>query len=125
MKTTKKRESKSTKTSKVPFYDLELVRFLIKDGCRLDIAYAYEDLVFSEHGVFILQFIGESSQNFNCWFNKDCKENERINILNSLMKSANLNGFEINYKGNFKMSQKEDSEEIDLHFERIYSIGKV
>jgi len=125
MNTTKNRESKLSKAPKVPFYDLELVRFLIKDGSGLDIAYAYEDLVFSEHGIFILQFIGESSQNFDCWFNKDCKENDRINILKSLMKSANLNGFEISYKGNFTMSQKEDSEEIDLHFEKIYFIGKV
>ena len=119
MNTTKKRESKSKKALKVPFYDLELVRFLIKDGCGLDIAYAYEDLVFCEHGIFILQFIGESSQNLDCWFNKDCYENDRKTMFDSLMKSAVLNGFELNYKGKFVMLQKENSEEIDLQFEQV------
>ena len=119
MSTTKKRESKSTKVPKVPFYDLEMVRFLIKDGCGLDIAYAFEDLVFSEHGIFILQFVGESSQNLFCWFNKDCYEAEREKIFDSLMKSAVLNGFELNYKGDYSMTQKENSEEIDLKFEKI------
>ena len=118
MNTTKKRESKSIKEQKVPFYDLERVRFLIKDGCGLDIAYAFEDLVFSEHGIFILQFVGESSQNLFCWFNKDCFENDRKTMFASLMKSAQLNGFELTYKGKFSMIQKENSEEIDLHFEK-------
>ena len=119
MNTKTKDAARKTAQIKVPFYDLELVRFLIKDGCGLDIAYAYEDLVFSEHGLFILQFIGESSQNFNCWFNKDCYESDRKTIFTSLMKSAHLNGFELNYKGKFTMSQKEDSEEIDLKFEKV------
>jgi len=105
------------KEPKVPFYDLELVRFLIKDGTGLDIAYAYEDLVFSEHGIFIIQFIGESSQNLACWFNQECNESDRKNLFASLLKSAGLNGFEIVYKGKFSMQQKENSEEIDLKFE--------
>ncbi len=109
-------ESKRSRGKKVPFYDLELVRFLIKDGSGLDIAYAYEDLVFSEHGIFILQFINESSQNFNCWFNKDCNETNRKNIFNSLTKSALLNGFEIVFKGKFEMSQKTGDQQIDIQF---------
>lgn len=31
----------------VQFYELEKVRFIVKDACGIDIAYAYEDLVFS------------------------------------------------------------------------------
>ena len=115
MDTTKNRKAKR-REKMVPFYNLELVRFLIKDGSGLDIAYAYEDLVFSEHGIFILQFIGESSQNFYCWFNMDCNEKDRLNIFESLLKSAELNGFEIKYKGKFDMNQKTNSEEFTLNF---------
>lgn len=118
MSINKKKESNLVKETKVPFYELEMVRFLIKDGCGLDIAYAYEDLVFSEHGLFILQFEGESSQNLACWFNKDCMETDRLSLFESLLKSADLNGFEIKYKGKFEMSQK-GNEQIDIQFIEI------
>jgi hypothetical protein len=36
--------------------DLEKIRFIINEATGLDLAYAYDDLVFSEHGVFIVQF---------------------------------------------------------------------
>ena len=119
MNATKMKAMKQPKVTKVPFYDLEIVRFLIKDGSDLDIAYAYEDLVFSEHGLFILQFIGESSQSFACWFNKDCIESDRINIFNSLTKTSTLNGLELEYKGKFEIYQKGDCDEIDIHFEKV------
>lgn len=102
----------------VDFFNLEKVRFIIKDGSGLDIAYAYEDLVFSEHGIFILQVDAKRANTFFCWFNKDCIENERLSILQSLIKSAVLNKSEIIYKGKFEMIQKED-EQISLNFIEI------
>lgn len=105
----------SAPEKKIEFFNLEKVRFLIKDGCGLDIAYAYEDLVFSEHGIFIFQFDPTNTSTFYCWFNKDCIENDRISILSSLIKSAILNKTKIIYKGRFEMIQKED-EQISLNF---------
>jgi len=102
----------------IVFYELEKVRFIIKDGSGLDIAYAYEDLVFSEHGIFIFQFNGQSPDSFFCWFNQDCVEADRISILNSLNKSAGLNKMSISYKGQFEMIQKED-EQISVIFKEI------
>jgi len=107
-----------TPEKKIEFYNLEKVRFIIKDGCGLDIAYAYEDLVFAEHGIFIFQFDINSTNTFFCWFNKDCIENDRISLLNSLIKSAILNKTEIIYKGKFEMVQKED-EQISVNFIKI------
>jgi len=97
------------------FFNLEKVRFIIKDGSGLDIAYAYEDLVFSEHGIFIFQFDATSENTFYCWFNKDCIENDRIAILSSLIKSAILNKVCIIYKGKFELIQKDD-EQISVNF---------
>jgi len=108
----------SAPEKKIEFYNLEKVRFLIKDGSGLDIAYAYEDLVFSEHGIFIFQFDTNTTDTYFCWFNKDCIENDRISILNSLIKSAILNRTKIIYKGKFEMIQKED-EQISLNFIEI------
>lgn len=102
--------------NKVRFYELEKARFIIKDACGLDIAYAYEDLVFSEHGLFIIQFDEQSEKIMNCWFNKDCIETDQINLINSLVNTAKLNQIEITYKGKFEMIQKDNEEKIDIHF---------
>jgi len=108
----------SAPEKKIEFFNLEKVRFIIKDGSGLDIDYAYEDLVFSQHGIFIFQFDINSTNTFFCWFNKDCIENDRISILSSLIKSAILNKTEIIYKGRFEMIQKE-GEQILLNFIEI------
>ena len=99
----------------IQFYNLEKIRFIIKDGCGLDIAYAYEELVFSEHGIFIFQFDVKNSDTIFCWFNQDCIEADRISLLASIIKSATLNKMNILYKGKFEMSQKED-EQISVNF---------
>lgn len=103
--------------TEIEFYELEKVRFITKDACGLDIAYAYEDLVFAEHGLFIIQFPNEGGKVLNCWFNKDCIELNRVNMFNSLAKSATLNGLEISYNGKFEMIQKDGLEEIDIKFD--------
>jgi hypothetical protein len=115
MNKTNKDQLTASPVNNIEFFNLEKVRFIIKDGSGLDIAYAYEDLVFSEHGIFIFQFDVKSINTFFCWFNKDCVENDRISLLNSLIKSAILNKIEIIYKGKFEMIQNKD-EEISVNF---------
>lgn len=102
--------------NQVQFYELEKVRFIIKDGCGLDVAYAYEDLVFSEHGIFILQYADSKAKSMYCWFNKDCVDNDRFSIFKSLTTSAILNKMKIEYKGKFEMIQKDGEEKIDIRF---------
>jgi hypothetical protein len=41
------------KTIIVP--NIEKIRFIIKDATGLDVMYAYEDLFFAEHGVFLIK----------------------------------------------------------------------
>ena len=99
----------------IQFFNLEKVRFIMKDGSGLDIAYAYEDLVFSEHGIFIFQFDATNENTFFCWFNKDSIEKDRVSILQSLIKSAILNKVNIIDKGKFELIQKDD-EQISVNF---------
>jgi hypothetical protein len=100
----------------IRFFNLDKVRFIIKDATALDVAYAYDDLVFSENAVFILQFCDGSDSAFNCYFNVDCIEANRIVMLASLNATAELNATTINYKGKFELikSNKEDS--FDIRF---------
>lgn len=97
-------------------YELEKVRFIIKDACGLDVAYAYDDLVFAEHGLFIVQFTDKAGSQLGCWFNNEILETEEINIFDSLAKTASLNNAVVAYKGRFCMKQKVGSEEIDIEF---------
>lgn len=101
----------------IEFYNLEKIKFVVKDGTGLDIAYAYEDLVFSEHGIFIMQFNDSDGNLMSCWFNNECIESDRVRIYNSLCKSADLNSMKISYKGKFDMKQAEGEEKIVLNFE--------
>ena len=104
----------------VQFYELEKARFIIKDATGLDVAYAYEDLVFSEHGIFILQFDKTKPNCQICWFNKDCIEADRHSLLKSLTTTANLNGVKILYTGKFEMTQKEGEQEIAIKFTKAF-----
>lgn len=97
-------------------YELEKVRFIIKDACGIDLAYAYDDLVFAEHGAFLIQFMNKESTQLACWFNNEIVETEEIKMFDSLTKTASLNKTTITYKGRFYMKQKVGSEEIEIEF---------
>ena len=109
----------NTTQNEVIFHELEKVRFIVKDGCGIDIAYAFEDLVFSEHELFIIQFVEKSASELDCWFNKECIEENKVQMFNSLAKSATLNGMNMKYRGKFELSQKENAEQFDIHFEEV------
>ena len=115
MNKTNKNPSLIQSGSNVVFYELEKVRFIMKDGAGLDIDYAYDDLVFSEHGIFIIQFEDKASDIILCWFNKECIDADRLSLLKSLNASSILNKMKMIYKGKFEMEQKEN-EQIAVNF---------
>jgi len=108
-----------TQKKEVQFYELDKVRFIIKEATDLDVAYAYDDLVFSEHGVFIIQFDSKSPNSLICWFNEECIDTERHTIFKSLTSHAYANGMKIVYKGKFEMAQKEGEEQISIKFKKV------
>lgn len=90
------------------FYDLNSVTSIIKNGTGLNLAYAYEDLAFPEHSVFLLQFTKDAKLLY-CYFKEDCPETEQKKIFKKLEKSANQLSFNILYKGLFQLEQKNDN----------------
>lgn len=96
------------------FRNLDKVRFIIQDATKLDVGYAYEDLVFSEHGLFIIRFNDENENMLYLYFNKDCFETQRKQMQTQLTDVAFLNGIKMIYKGTFEMDQKEGDNEFEL-----------
>jgi len=98
----------------VIFRNLDKVRFIIQEATNLDVGYAYEDFVFSEHGLFIIRFNDEDDNILYCYFNKDCIKAKRKQLLTDLTNIAFLNGVKIIYKGKFEMEQLEGLDEFEL-----------
>ncbi|MFA5330092.1 MAG: hypothetical protein WC384_20025 [Prolixibacteraceae bacterium] len=96
------------------FRDLEKVRAMLKEATELDIAYAYDDLVFPEHTAFIIQYAENSDTDFSCYFHEDCLPEAKTEILANLKLSFQKKGCKLESKGMFKLEQK--GEEIEIQF---------
>jgi len=98
----------------VVFRNLDKVRFIIQEATKLDVGYAYDDLVFSEHGLFIIRFNDEDENILYCYFNKDCIPAKQKLMQTELTDVADLNGIKMIYKGKFEMEQLEGQDEFEL-----------
>lgn len=102
------------KTDTMIFRDLEKVRVVIKEATDLDIAYAYDDLVFPEHAAFLIEFDAESDKRLYCYFHEDCLPDAKTEILDQLTRSFRKRGCKLAPKGSFTLNQK--GEEIEIRF---------
>lgn len=96
------------------FRDLEKVRVIVKEATNLDIAYAYDDLVFPEHAAFLIQFDAESDTRFNCFFHQDCLPDAAADIFEDLKLSFKKQECTLVSKGSFTLNQK--GQEIEIKF---------
>lgn len=105
------------KNTEIIFRDIEKVRFIIKDATGLDIMYAYEDLFFAEHGIFLIQTASDKTDALFCYFNIECGQENRQVLLKKLMITCGLNSIELIYKGTFEMKQNKGDETFSLIFQ--------
>jgi hypothetical protein len=82
----------------------------------LDVSYAYDDLVFSEHNVFIVRFDGEDSRKIWLYFNKECQANRRSLIEDQITAASKRKGFKLQPGGLYELKPKENTEEIEINF---------
>ena len=94
--------------------DLEKVRVILKEATDLDIAYAYDDLVFPEHAAFLIQFDDTSENNYFCYFHQDCLPESKTEIVSNLSQSLKKHRSTLVSKGLFLLEQK--GEEIEIRF---------
>jgi hypothetical protein len=97
------------------FRDIDKIKFIIKDATGLDIMYAYDDLIFPEHGAFIIRFDDENKDTVFCHFNKDCPNDERDRIFASLKATGKANNLKIVAGLSFEMVQKNETE-VEIKF---------
>ena len=96
------------------YRDLEAVRQIVEQATGLEITYAYEDLVFPDNGVFIIQFDDENNDNLFCYFREKCKPADRETIFTNLSAECAKKKCSIVDKGAFTLEQH--GENIQIKF---------
>lgn len=80
--------------------------------------YAYDDLVFSNDAIFIVQFCDDNPERLKLYINKDCIDTEAERIKTQYTARAKAGDYSIEFSGTFSLEQKEDSEEIQINFNK-------
>ncbi|WP_346861492.1 hypothetical protein [uncultured Draconibacterium sp.] len=96
------------------YRDLEAVRQIVNNATGLEITYAYDDLVFPDNGVFIIQFDDSSTDNLFCYFQEECNPVDRENIFASLSNEASQKKATLELKGGYTLEQQ--GENIQIKF---------
>lgn len=99
------------------YRDLEEVRQIILEGVGLEVSYAYDDLVFPENTVFLIQFDDVNTDNLFCHFHQDLEESARVNILKELSEECAKRKCTIAAKGSFVLVEKEGG--VDIEFSEL------
>ncbi len=89
----------------------------IVQSTGFDISYAYDDLVFSDNSVFIIQFDDYNMSKLHLYFNTDCDKIEMLKIEQELMKASKIEDFTIINKGLFSLEQVDGKDEISIRFQ--------
>ncbi len=98
----------------IPFRNIEPLRKIIKESTGLEISYAYDDLVFPEHTVFIFQTIDEQPDTYRCFFSEECKDTEKDKLQEKIAKAAKANRSKVIMSGAFALKQA--GNEIEIEF---------
>lgn len=87
------------------YRDLEAVRQIILEATGLEVAYAYDDLVFPEETVFIIKFDDENLNHLYCYFHQDLELQARGNIMDVLMEKAKVKQVTMTYRGDYTLKE--------------------
>lgn len=99
----------------INFYPLNKVHeFMNKLG--YEPGYAYDDLVFSNDAVFIVQFDKNDNKNLGIYLNKDCINSEADRIKKEFKEVAKQDKIKVSYNGTFSLQANPKTEEIDILF---------
>lgn len=99
----------------IDFRPLGKLRELV-ESVGFDISYAYDDLVFSDHSLFILRFDDEKPEQLYLYFNQEAEEKEALRVGQSVVEAGVVGGFNVINSGLFEVCQAEDKEELAIKF---------
>lgn len=99
----------------IPFRPLNLVHELMSQ-IGYEPGYAYDDLVFSNDGVFIVQFGENARRDMKLFINKECDIDESERISLGLNNCSIKKDVIVNYAGMFALNSIAETEEIQITF---------
>ena len=99
----------------IDFRPLGKLRELV-ESVGFDISYAYDDLVFSDHSLFILRFDDEKPEKLYLYFNQEAEKREAQRVGKCVVEAGAVGGFTVINSGFFDVCQAEDKEELAIKF---------
>ncbi len=94
---------------------LGLVKDLI-ESMKLDLTYAYDDLVFVEHNAFLFRFRDDEQNALDLLFNTECPADEVGSLAPLIIERGKEFGLTIAQAGAYTLTQNEEDETISLAF---------
>jgi hypothetical protein len=89
---------------------------IIADELGFPVSYAYDDLVFLRHNVFLLQFDDTQNRSFNFYSNTECEADKLDGLKSKLETISESHSFVPKYRGMFSLQQTEGSTEMEIRF---------
>jgi len=89
----------------------------IIDDLKLEVTYAYEDLVIVEHNTFILQFDDARKKNLRIHFNVECEPDTAARLEQALTATAKARENMIENAGEFELVVPEDGSELQVRLQ--------
>ena len=88
----------------------------IVESIGMDISYAYDDLVFSDHSLFIIQFFDKDPKVLYLHFNIECEQKEAVSVEKKLKLACTDAGFNLKRIGRFALRQLDGDESLEISF---------
>ena len=88
----------------------------IIDDLKLEVTYAYDDLLFVQHNTFIVQFDDAQKKNFRVYFNIECEAETVTRLEQALSAAARARECLIENGGKFELVTQEGASEFQLRF---------
>lgn len=88
----------------------------IASSTGLEITYAFDDLVFSEHSIFVIRFDKEHEDIVYLYFNVDCEEEIARELYKTLKDASDKHQLKLYEMGTFNLQPNDEVEEIEIEF---------
>jgi hypothetical protein len=106
----------------IPYRPLGKIDNIVR-STGLEMSYAYDDLVFSDHSVFILRFDDKVTTHLHLYINTECDKKEALLFENQLRNASEIEGLTIETLGSFTINQLEGKNEVEIHFQDSVKSG--
>lgn len=98
------------------FRPLHLVERMTEE-LGVSIAYAYDDLVFMEHGTVLLQFDDSASEAIDLFISSEVHPEDAQKLTDEWLQVALMHDIRLTPKGQFSIDQIPGTEEISVRFD--------